>query len=72
MDTIKVVDKLQMLEDQVMTTLSGLVAEHGDHLCSHGSIVLVDTGQPLADWCGPYLAQRPCPWVVWKVDKALI
>ncbi|GAB7350839.1 hypothetical protein MBLNU459_g1371t1 [Dothideomycetes sp. NU459] len=57
-------ERLSLLEDQIRKAARSLEAGDGGEVCQGGSIVLVDTSKPIAEWVP--IAERHLPHLSWS------
>ncbi|OQV11269.1 hypothetical protein CLAIMM_15130 [Cladophialophora immunda] len=62
--------KIGLIELQLGFEFGSLFDCCGGTLAMGAKLVLVDTSQSLEDWTP--LAERDCPWVMWKMAKGLL
>lgn len=62
-------NKLALIELQIGYSLGSLFACCGGTFQVGGSLVLVDTGKPVAEW--EPIARRDTPWVNWRMSRNL-
>lgn len=62
--------KLPMIETQLGFEIGSLFDCCGGSLAMGARLVLVDTAKDIEEW--RVMAQRECPWVVWRMAKGLV
>lgn len=62
--------KIPLIELQLGFELGSLFDCCGGTLAMGAKLVLVDTSKEIKDWS--VIAQRDCPWVMWKMARGLI
>ncbi|KAK4943819.1 hypothetical protein LTR10_016722 [Elasticomyces elasticus] len=62
--------KVGLIELQLGFELGSLFDCCGGTLAMGAKLVLVDTGRPIESW--QPIAERECPWVMWRMAKGLV
>ncbi|KAI1612606.1 2',3'-cyclic-nucleotide 3'-phosphodiesterase [Exophiala viscosa] len=62
--------KIGLIELQLGFELGSLFDCCGGTLAMGGKLVLVDTGKSIEEW--KPIAERECPWVMWRMAKGLV
>lgn len=62
--------KLGLIELQLGFELGSLFDCCGGTLAMGGKLVLVDTSKPIEEWTP--IAERECPWVMWRMARGLV